>query len=146
MPTRTITTETELDDIVDEVLSLVPQKKGAQAITLSGQLGAGKTTFVQHLAEKLGVHEHPTSPTFVIMRQYPVEGHAWITTLTHIDAYRIDSLDEMRPLRFAEELEREGNLICIEWPEQIASLIPRDRIAVTIVGNDDGTRTITYGN
>ena len=80
------------------------------------------------------------------MKSYAIPLHAQFKTLTHIDAYRIESDDEMRVLGFAELLKDKMRLICIEWPEKIQNLITNDTLMVTFVLNNDGTRNITMNN
>lgn len=121
-----ITEESELETIVDDVLKVYKErndKSAAFVIALHGTLGAGKTTFVQKLAERLGVPDQVTSPTFVVMKKYPVS-YDGVEQLVHIDAYRIEAVDEMRPLRFNEELAEKDVIIGIEWAEHIAELLP----------------------
>jgi tRNA threonylcarbamoyladenosine biosynthesis protein TsaE len=84
------------------------------AIALSGELGAGKTTFVQGFAKGLGIKEKIISPTFLIIRQYPFSGKYFY----HIDLYRIEEAD-LDILGLKEILEDEENIILIEWPERL---------------------------
>lgn len=114
----------------------------AVVLALSGDLGAGKTTLVQLLAKVLGVTETVTSPTFVVMKQYETM-NVTFTELVHIDAYRIEDIDEMRPLGFTALLAQSGLLMCIEWAERIESLLPAHTITATLVLNRDETRTLT---
>jgi len=145
MTTKTITTLEELSVTAQEVLNLCTQKEHSRVIALSGDLGAGKTAFVKVLAKHLGVVHEITSPTFVVMKSYPVSGFPPITTLTHVDAYRIESDDEMRVLGFPALLQDSERIVCIEWPEKIHALIPEDAVLVHIELTTKGTRTITYG-
>lgn len=146
MVQKTITTLEELSTIAKEVAERSLATPSPRVIALSGDLGAGKTAFVKVLAKHLGVVEEVTSPTFVIMKSYRIHNHAPITTLTHIDAYRIESDDEMRVLGFLELVNDPERIICIEWPEKISSLIPRDAVGVTLELHTNETRTITYGS
>jgi len=146
METRIITTLHELNAIATEVLSSCTSKDSAQAIGLSGDLGAGKTAFTKELAKLLGIEESITSPTFVIMKSYTIPQHAFLKTLVHIDAYRIESDDEMRVLKFPELMSDPTNLICIEWPERIQSILPHNMYMVSLALNADGTRHVTYGS
>ncbi|MEM9337069.1 MAG: tRNA (adenosine(37)-N6)-threonylcarbamoyltransferase complex ATPase subunit type 1 TsaE, partial [Patescibacteria group bacterium] len=109
---------------------------------LHGDLGAGKTTFTQQLAAVLGVSETVTSPTFVVMKHYNTE-HEQISQLTHIDAYRIEDVDEMRVLRFPELLSEKGTIMCIEWAERIEPLLPATTIHLTFTIGDNDQRLIT---
>ncbi len=84
------------------------------AIALKGDLGAGKTTFVQGLAKGLGVPDtfYITSPTFNIINEYP----AGNLTLCHIDLYRLGSVDELEYIGFDDLLD-DMHLIIVEWPQ-----------------------------
>ena len=141
---RKIATLSELQDIAREILSRCTQKDTAQVIALSGDLGAGKTAFTKQLASVLGIPEEITSPTFVIMKSYSIPAHTFLKTLIHIDAYRIESDDEMSVLKFDELLKDPANLICIEWPEKIESVLPQDIHPVTLALENDGTRVVTF--
>jgi tRNA threonylcarbamoyladenosine biosynthesis protein TsaE len=113
----------------------------AAVVVLTGDLGAGKTTFTQALAKILGVQEAVQSPTFSIMKLYGTE-RTDIQTLIHMDAYRIESLDELRPLRFAELLTKSHTLICIEWGERIEAALPSHTL-ITINHQQDDLRLVT---
>ena len=143
MQRREITTLTELADIAREVLASCVQKETATVIALTGDLGVGKTAFTKELAKILGVSHEVTSPTFVIMKSYSISTHPFFKTLTHIDAYRIESEDEVRVLGFAELLKDPTQLICIEWPEKIKNSMPTDARTLSFI-LERGTRTITY--
>ncbi len=119
----------ELDGVATMIMEAVaaarvPEK--ASVLALSGDLGAGKTTFMQTLARKMHIAENVISPTYVIMKRYdiPEENAAAWSSLVHIDAYRIEDIDEMRVLRFEEVLAEKDTIICIEWAEKIESLLP----------------------
>lgn len=144
MPMRSINTLANLDAFAEETLSTLPQKDTAHVLALSGELGAGKTTFVQTLAKKLGVHEHVTSPTFVIMRTYETT-HETFTTLVHIDAYRVEDAREMEVLAIPELFNAAGTIVCIEWPERIASLIPKDARRISFILKSNDSRTVEFG-
>lgn len=146
MEERRIQTLEELHQIVGEVLTALVPHKGATVLALKGDLGAGKTAFVKSLAKHVGITYEITSPTFVIMKSYEIPSHAFLKTLVHIDAYRIELDDEMRVLKFGEILSDQSNLVCIEWPEKIQNLIPLDARVIEFTLNQDGTRDITYKN
>lgn len=143
MQRREITTLTELADIAREMLASCVQKETATVIALTGDLGVGKTAFTKEFAKLLGVSHEVTSPTFVIVKSYPIANHPFFKTLTHIDAYRIESEDEMRVLGFVELLNDPTQLICIEWPEKIQNSIPADARTISFTLCKD-IRTITY--
>ncbi|MCB9818860.1 tRNA (adenosine(37)-N6)-threonylcarbamoyltransferase complex ATPase subunit type 1 TsaE [Candidatus Nomurabacteria bacterium] len=117
----------KLNLAVKEVLAQVRsggQGESASVLALSGDLGAGKTTFTQYLAKELGVSEAITSPTFVIMKKYPLPNDAQFKHLVHIDAYRLESPEELLVLNFNTELHNKDNLVVIEWAEKVVTLLP----------------------
>jgi tRNA threonylcarbamoyladenosine biosynthesis protein TsaE len=116
----------------------------ATVVALHGDLGAGKTAFVQEIGKVLGVQEAITSPTFTIMRQYDVESENF-DSLAHIDAYRLESPSEIGPLKIAELLTKPRILICIEWAERLASVLEEQTIHLAIAINEDESRTIKIG-
>lgn len=110
-------------------------------LALEGDLGAGKTTFTQELAKMLAVEGPVTSPTFTIMKEYALT-HADFTTLIHIDAYRIESEDEVKPIKIPDMLVRPKAIVCIEWPQQVASYIPKTAVHIQFVITDDENRRV----
>jgi tRNA threonylcarbamoyladenosine biosynthesis protein TsaE len=129
MQTFHITSEDELKGIAVIVLGAVVKAMAdsqASVLAISGDLGAGKTTFMQVLAKELHIKEPVISPTYVIMKRYEVseDDVEIFKTLVHIDAYRIEDIDEMRVLRFEEVLAEKDTIICIEWAEKIEELLP----------------------
>ena len=123
------------------VAGIVADSDGATVVTLSGDLGAGKTTFTQVVAQSLGVTEDVTSPTFVLEKIYDLEGQQF-SRLVHIDAYRLNSAHELEVLGWKELLADRGNLIVLEWPERVEEAIPEyaTRIRFDIHGDE---RTIS---
>ena len=127
----------ELPAFVDEFLAnLHASKENATVLALQGDLGAGKTTFVKALAKKLGVSETVTSPTFTIFQIYDTADTEW-NKLIHMDAYRIDDRDELKPLRFAELLQEPETLFCIEWAEKLGDAIPVNTIKLSFSATED---------
>jgi tRNA threonylcarbamoyladenosine biosynthesis protein TsaE len=107
------------------IASLPSDSNKATVVALLGDLGVGKTTFVQSIAKELGVTELLTSPTFTILKRYETNNHKF-KHLIHMDAYRIESKDELGPLRFEIMLQKPETLICIEWADKIESALPSD--------------------
>lgn len=116
----------------------------ATLVALSGDLGAGKTTFVQGVAAALGVTEHVTSPTFVIMKIYDLAGQKF-DRLVHMDAYRLKGDQHLRALGWNELLRDPKNLIIVEWPEKIEGGIPASARPITFRYSGDDSREIVYG-
>ena len=106
--------------------ALEPILLPGDVILLSGDLGAGKTAFVQGLAAALGVTEQVTSPTFTLAASY--EGRL---RLHHLDVYRLDNLAEVLDLDLPELLEDHAT-ICIEWGEVVVPALPRDFLRIRI--------------
>lgn len=109
-------------------------------LTLSGELGAGKTTLTQGIAEGLGVPDGVTSPTFVIIIE-----HEGKIPLLHLDAYRLESLcfDAIRESGVPEFLDRDDAVKVVEWPQRIADFLPIADVEVSIeLGEDDNNRRI----
>jgi tRNA threonylcarbamoyladenosine biosynthesis protein TsaE len=139
---RTVSKE-DLPALAVEVMALAKNAKGSGAtvVALHGDLGAGKTTFVQTLGQILGVTEHITSPTFTIMKGYETTDPDF-QHLIHMDAYRIDDIVELGPLRFSEILSTPNTFFCIEWAERIKNALPADVLNVTLEVKDENTRTV----
>ncbi len=113
------------------------QLESGDILCLSGDLGAGKTTFSQYLCRELGVKDYVTSPTFNIMNQY--EGQY---TIYHFDVYRIFDEDEMLEIGFEDFLFAKG--IClIEWAEKVESFIPDHAIWMTMTLDDHMNRCVS---
>ena len=107
-------------------------------LALHGELGAGKTCFVQGLAQALGVKRAVGSPTFTLINEYPGP-----LPLYHIDLYRIGGVNEAFGLGLEEYLESDG-ITAIEWAERVAELLPASTIHIRMVaGADPDERTIT---
>ncbi len=96
--------------------------RGALIFGLVGNLGAGKTTFIQAFARGLGIKAKITSPTFVLMKNYK--------NLYHIDCYRLKSAQDVLDLDFKEIISIPKNIIMIEWAEKIKSILPKNTIWV----------------
>lgn len=96
----------------------------ALVVGLSGNLGAGKTSFTKAVAKELGIKEDITSPTFVIMKMYDTDRSPW-KKLIHIDAYRLERGEDLRVLGFEKLVADKTNLIIIEWPENVTETLER---------------------
>lgn len=118
----------------------------ARVIALSGELGAGKTAFVQGFARALGITVPVQSPTFVLMKIYPLR-KKHLKHLVHIDAYRIEMPQELEHLGFRAILCDRDAIILIEWAERIKNLLPDDTMWITFEhGKTAHERKITIKN
>lgn len=106
-------------------------------VALTGELGAGKTCFIQGLVRGLGVTTRATSPTFVLINQY--RGRL---PVYHVDAYRTDSLTELIDLGLLELMGGDGVTV-IEWADKLRSLLPSEAIRIHIEGVGDEPRVLT---
>ena len=119
---------TTLADTHDFAKKFISEISGSRehVVALSGDLGAGKTTFTKACGEVLGITETIVSPTFVIAKFYEIpnleegsgENFPW-KQFVHIDAYRLESWSELEKLGFAEVFDDPETLVFIEWPEQV---------------------------
>ena len=107
-------------------------------LALTGDLGAGKTTFMQGIALALGIKRPITSPTFTLCQEYQTPKFK----LVHMDLYRLNGPDDLLTIGFPEHLES-GAVVAVEWPERGGELIPPDALHITLtLSSDADTRTI----
>lgn len=106
--------------------ALAPQLVPGDVLSLGGELGAGKTTFVQGLGAALGVEGRITSPTFTIVHEYSGR-----YPLVHVDVYRLDHFQEVIDLGFEEMIDPEAILI-VEWGDAIGPLLPTRYVEIEI--------------
>jgi tRNA threonylcarbamoyladenosine biosynthesis protein TsaE len=119
-------------------------------LLLIGELGAGKTTFVQGLAEGLGVNDPVTSPTFTLMRVLECSADAPIRRLLHADLYRLDQMNEVVDLGLVELVEDDA-VAAVEWGDAGAPVFGSDVLQVVIArtgytnseGDDERTVTVS---
>lgn len=111
-------------------------------ICLSGDLGSGKTVFVQGFAQSLGIKEPIISPSFVLIKQYPIPYHHG--TLYHIDLYRLED-NQLRELGLDELWSEKQNIILIEWADKLKK-IPNSAVKISIQkkGKDQRLFLINY--
>ena len=149
----------------DFLETIYPIGFSSVVVALQGELGAGKTAFAQEVGKILGVTENMHSPTFVIMKAYRLQPTThnkqpttqnlknsesgsklsvvgrW-STLIHIDAYRLEKESELLHLGWEEITKEPENLILIEWPENVAGIIPTNAKRISFKFIDENTREI----
>ena len=119
------------EDTQNITLEIADKLNGGEFIAMYGDLGAGKTAFVQGLAKALGIENHITSPTFTIVNEY--EGRL---PLYHFDVYRISDPDEMYEIGYDEYTNGDG--VCVvEWAELIEDLFPPLFYKITILKDEE---------
>lgn len=114
---------------------------GGEVFFLSGELGAGKTTFSQAIAEGLGVKVVVNSPTFVLAKDYLIPGKNF--QLIHADMYRTGTIEDLVSIGIIENLEVGSDIVIIEWPDRQKSLenYPHIHIEIDRISN---TRVLTF--
>jgi tRNA threonylcarbamoyladenosine biosynthesis protein TsaE len=119
---------------------------------LSGDLGAGKTTFVQSVGKILGIKKKIVSPTFVLMKRYAISLSGRSTSgkydnLYHIDAYRLEGKNikhELKLLGFEEIIKNPKNILFIEWPEILKGNLPKKLIKIKIKHKGENQREFVF--
>ncbi|MEO8581285.1 MAG: tRNA (adenosine(37)-N6)-threonylcarbamoyltransferase complex ATPase subunit type 1 TsaE [Patescibacteria group bacterium] len=131
-----ITQLADLDLFVEMVAqAIIP----GTVLALSGDLGAGKTTFTQHLLKVLGVTSSVTSPTFVLMNRYQSQQDQ---PIYHLDLYRLQNNQELMQLGL-DELFQQPNIVIIEWPELAAEMLPPTTWNLQFKLDENQNRTVT---
>ena len=111
-----------------EILKM-PLQKGAVVLGLKGNLGGGKTTFLQGFAKGLGVKEKILSPTFVIMKRFKIRNSAF-KSFYHFDCYRFENAEDILELDFKEIISNPENIVAIEWPEKVKRVLPKNIVYI----------------
>lgn len=137
---KSVTETAEIAKIfLDNILKNKSMKSGATVVGLSGDLGAGKTAFTQSVAKHLGIKDKVNSPTFVIMKKYPIKSQKH-KFLFHLDAYRLKNEKELLHLGWDEIVSNKEHLVFIEWPENVAKVMPKHAHQINISANEQGKR------
>lgn len=115
--------------ILAEELSRENTQKRAQVLALQGDLGGGKTTFLQGFARGLGIKEKILSPTFVILKKFKIRSLRF-KYFYHIDCYRIEKSKEILDLDFKKITSDNKNIVAIEWAERVKEILPQNTILI----------------
>ncbi len=134
--------------LAGQILAKLPQpEEGALILGLVGDLGVGKTTFVQGVGEALSIKEPILSPTFVILKTFPLASagikKSGFKNLVHLDCYRLDDPSELVKIGWPELVSDKNNLIVIEWPDKVADLLTPDYYRISFKVIDRRTRKIS---
>lgn len=113
-------------------------------IALTGELGTGKTIFVQGFAKGLGIKDKIISPSFVLIHQHKIPNTAKV--LYHVDLYRVESTKDLQQLGLDEILADPDNIVLIEWAEKAKSLLPENSVRINIKRINETTRQISITN
>ncbi len=130
-------------DLAKKFLAGKAERKNVLVFGLIGDLGSGKTTFVQGFLKALGVKKKITSPTFVLIKNYPIPQLTNSLIVYHIDCYRIKKSKELLDLGLKEILNNPQNIVLIEWAEKIKRILSKNTIWVKFEhGEKENQRTI----
>ena len=110
--------------LAKEILKIRSQKK-AFVLGLEGDLGGGKTTFLQGFARGIKIKEKITSPTFVLMKKFQIPSPKF-QTFYHLDCYRIEKPEEILRLGIKEIISDPQNIVAIEWADKIKKILPKN--------------------
>ena len=131
-----------LENIDSAAEQFVKQMGSKKVFVFYGKMGAGKTTFIKAVCQRLGVKDVINSPTFAIVNEYSAGDGS---PIYHFDFYRINKEEEAFDFGY-EDYFYSGNLCMVEWPEMVADLIPADAVEVNITEEEDGKRKVEVKN
>ena len=120
----------KLGKIVAKKVLKIKRKRKAQILGLEGNLGGGKTTFLQGFAQGLGIKEKILSPTFVLIKRFKMKGLGF-KYFYHIDCYRLKKSKEILDLGFKEIISNPQNIAAVEWADRIRKIMPKNTIWIT---------------
>lgn len=129
-----------LDQIDRAATEFLERTEGKKVFAFYGQMGAGKTTFIKALCDKMKVIDPVNSPTFSIINEYLTEKN---DAIFHFDFYRMNGKSEALQIG-AEDYFFSGETCFIEWPEIVEEMLPEDYQRVDIIENEKGIREITF--
>jgi tRNA threonylcarbamoyladenosine biosynthesis protein TsaE len=122
---------------------LAKKARGGEVYALSGDLGAGKTVFARGFAAGLGIKRNINSPTFVLMKVYPVKKHKTIKHLCHIDAYRLKFARDLAAIGALDYIGKKDCVCLIEWAEKIKKILPKKLKQIKIKHQKENKREIS---
>lgn len=134
-----ITSIFDYTDLAQDILSFAGETK---TFVFLGNLGAGKTTLVQHLCQTLNVEDPVNSPTFSIINNYQGNKEGEPVSIHHLDLYRLESFEEVLDIGIEELLESD-DYVFIEWPELIEQILPEPLCVIKIQHLENNHRLIT---
>lgn len=129
------------ENFAKEILKL-PLQKAALVLGLKGNLGGGKTTFLQGFAKGLGIKEKILSPTYVILKRFKLK--KIFKNFYHIDCYRLKDSKDILELDFKKIISNPKNIVAIEWPGKIKKVLPGGIIFIDFKFIDGTKREIIF--
>lgn len=131
-----------LDALPEAAREFINSLGDRTVVTFKGEMGAGKTTFINEVCRQLGVETDATSsPTFALINEYRSDTTAEL--IYHFDLYRLEDFDEALDMGIEDYLDC-GALCLIEWPDIIDPILPNDVVEVSLTVAPDGTRVLTW--
>ncbi len=135
----TLLSEADTAIIAERLAKLNP----VGSIWLSGDLGAGKTTFSRYFLRALGHDGMVKSPTYTLVEPYSIAIHGKLKPVYHADLYRLNDAEELDFMGFFEYFDEPDSLVIIEWASRAKDLLPAPDITIEIQRHDDDSRTLT---
>lgn len=126
--------------LAKKIIKNGPQKMAA-VLGLKGNLGGGKTTFLQGFSKGLGIKEKILSPTFVILKRFKLEDKNF-GNFYHIDCYRLNDSKDILELDLEKIIADPKNIVAIEWPERIKNILPKNAVLINFEFIDKDKREI----
>ena len=145
------------EQFASQILEKKPGKK-ALVLALQGDLGAGKTTFIQGFSKGLGIKEKILSPTFILMKKFKIQNPKFqinpkskiqkskFTHFYHIDCYRLKNGKDLEVLDFKEIISNPENIVAIEWPEKVKKLLPKKMVLIRFNHSIEDQRKLVIGS
>lgn len=143
------------ESTMDFAIELAKKLKGGEILALGGELGSGKTTFVKGLAEGLGISDTINSPTFVLLKEYkiphPLRHLRSVRTdvskifvhFIHVDAYRVENIDDIKSVGIEDYLNRDDVILAIEWADKIKEILPKNIVDIKFEAINEKIRQIS---
>ena len=132
-----------LGEALAREIIIAGNQKQARILGLVGDLGGGKTTFLQGFAKGLGVKERVLSPTFVIFKKFKLKSKLPFDFFYHMDCYRLFNKKDLTVLGFDEVVKDQKNIIAAEWSDKVVRLVPKDGLIIKFVFINENTRKIS---
>ncbi|MCX6760769.1 MAG: tRNA (adenosine(37)-N6)-threonylcarbamoyltransferase complex ATPase subunit type 1 TsaE [Candidatus Nealsonbacteria bacterium] len=122
-----------------------PIRRNAFVLALQGDLGGGKTTFLQGFARGLGIKDRVLSPTFVLMKRFSIRNKKSVfKNFYHLDCYRIKSHKDLSALDFKKIISDPFNIVAIEWAERVKKTLPSNSLVLKFEFINKTTRKIIF--
>jgi len=139
--TENISQTKKLGELLAQEILKEKNPKNIWVLGLKGELGGGKTTFLQGFAKGIGIKDKILSPTFVIMKKFKIK-HPGFGDFYHFDCYRSLGSKDIMDMGFKKIVNNPGNIIVIEWADKIKNILPKSTIWIDFYFIDDKKRKI----